>query len=553
MVILKQNDPKLKRLSIFILITIFYFITRILLFRGFNGTDDIHYAMLSSKFLKGGYSAFNRFDIFGGRVLLICFQAFLYKILGITVFSTQIGSVIITVIACYLTIFQLIKTSSNTALAFFSSAFYFNPVIIKSTVGPAPDGWVMLTCILLLILVKQIMVKEKTEKTKYIYGFQIAVLIVLSLLFKETTILFLPWVCVLLVLKAKPNGLTLSFFVTGIFLLGIAVIGLIYFMHTGDFFFKIAQIENSDPLSGRSLLFPKPSYIIWLNLLTAGFYPVVFGMGLLFTQIFKKYRSATGNNYLGIAFLLLLIISYFFQLLFVNDNPLTPEPRQFLFLLPIALAYLSPTMENILTSRGSVHVLILSLLLMLICMLNTSNKWQWMVYTLMFLLLLAKYLIKNLTPTIFALCFIFTLWVSVLEPLYLSRPEWLSDLSRLSKKLNSKSYYFPERDNMAHWSLLHQFDNTKGQTFNLDTNVMYLLKQYDTDLTEENFTPGWLIVNEDYSKRSKPFFNTMDSLNQSGYFSKKDKQGNILAYYINHYVQIGVIRAAVLKDLKNKR
>jgi hypothetical protein len=547
-----HNNLKLTSLSTFILITILYLITRIILFKGFNGTDDLHYAMLSSKMINGSYSAFNRFDIFSGRVLLIFWQAFIYKLFGITVFSTQIGTISITVIACYLTIYYVIKPDNKTVLSVLTAVFYFNPVTIFSTIGILPDAYVMLTCVILLMLIKKISTTETSVKAKYLNCLLIAAVIISSLFIKEITILFLPWLCVYLMLKIKPKGFSLSIFVFCVCLLGIIIIGLAYFAKTGEFFFKISQIKNSENFPKSSHPLPPIRYIFWLNLLIAGFYPVVFGLGIILTQIFKKNISGLLNNEIDISFFMLLVVAYFFQLTFASNNPLIPDPRQFLFLLPIAIAYLYPYIRNILFGNMSVSVLVLSFSLMVICILNTGNKWQWMVYTLIFLLLFAKYSIRNLKPIFLAAAFIFILWLSVLEPLYLSKSNWFKNLSQLNKTLNSKTYFFPEYDNMTHWSFLHQFDISKGRTYSLDTNTLYLREQYYTTLNEKSFTPGWLIVNEVYTIRSNKFLNTIDSLKKSDYFSNKIREGSIQAYYIDNYSQIQYIRNSIVNEFIGK-
>src|ERR1700712_3122247 len=128
----------------FITVTLFYLGTRWFLFLGFNGTDDLHYAMLSSRLLRGTFSPFVPNDIFCGRIALIGFQSFIYWLAGIGVLSTQIGTLFATILSCYLLIFKIIKPESNTQLLLACSLFYFNPVLLNATLGILPDSYIML-------------------------------------------------------------------------------------------------------------------------------------------------------------------------------------------------------------------------------------------------------------------------------------------------------------------------------------------------------------------------------------------------------------------------
>jgi len=51
----------------FLIITTVYILSRIIIFKGFNGTDDLHYAQLSADLLKGRF-----------HFLMMCLQAAFY-------------------------------------------------------------------------------------------------------------------------------------------------------------------------------------------------------------------------------------------------------------------------------------------------------------------------------------------------------------------------------------------------------------------------------------------------------------------------------------------
>jgi hypothetical protein len=88
---LSRSFTKYKSQYIFVTITFIYVLSRVITFKGFNGTDDLHYAMLAVNMLHGNYNPFAVNDIFAGRILLIGSQALIYFAGGINIYTTQLG------------------------------------------------------------------------------------------------------------------------------------------------------------------------------------------------------------------------------------------------------------------------------------------------------------------------------------------------------------------------------------------------------------------------------------------------------------------------------
>jgi hypothetical protein len=104
-----KTDGKNSVLFTFLSITLFYLFTRWLLFQGFNGTDDLHYAFLASRIINGTFNPFIHNDIFSGRILLVAIQALIYKVAGINIISTQAGTILATILTCYLVLFSVLS------------------------------------------------------------------------------------------------------------------------------------------------------------------------------------------------------------------------------------------------------------------------------------------------------------------------------------------------------------------------------------------------------------------------------------------------------------
>ena len=180
-----------QNIFIFISVTFVYLFLMWVNFKGFNGTDDLHYSMLASNLLKNQYDPFNANDIFSGRLLLIYTQALIYYIGGINIFTTQIGCIFITILCNYLTIFKLGKISKGYQVLLASALFYFNPVLEEATIGVMPDAYVMLMSIFILLLWQKIDI-VRTNKTKTLLAVSIGSIGFLSLLFKENSLVFIP-------------------------------------------------------------------------------------------------------------------------------------------------------------------------------------------------------------------------------------------------------------------------------------------------------------------------------------------------------------------------
>ena len=77
---------------VFLFISIVLLLTKYATFSTYNGADDLHYAMLSSKAITHGYKPLLPYDGYAGRVIPILWQALWFKIFGINDLSIQLPS-----------------------------------------------------------------------------------------------------------------------------------------------------------------------------------------------------------------------------------------------------------------------------------------------------------------------------------------------------------------------------------------------------------------------------------------------------------------------------
>jgi hypothetical protein len=548
-----KTGSKNSVLFTFLSITLFYLFIRWLIFSGFNGTDDLHYAMLASRMLDRHYSPFVPNDIFAGRIFLICYQALIYKIGGINIISTQAGTLLVTIFSCYLVVFRLLKYNQPMPVLLASSLFYFNPVLTYSTVGIMPDSNIMFIGIIIVMILKYI-ISEKKAVHNRMYSVLTGTIIGLSLLLKETAIIFVPFSCLLLLIYRPGKYVSLICFLLAGFSAIVLTEGMYYYHFTGNAFFKISQIEKSDfkYSSGyvieKIVLLKRLTYLPWQTFLVEGFYPVLLATAICIIQWINRGSKFIKSNFYIVVFLLLLSLGLYFPFSFHQYFPLRAEGRYVLFLLPWAVMISSEYICSYISDIRDKYILFwVSLSMIAGCMLSTGNKWQWMIFLLITVFFLFVNRFKKHLPFVMAvLCTIF--WLSLLEPVYLRKPRWFTEMRQMSKDLPEGCFYFPDQDNMMHWKLLHRFDNQKNTFFNLARDPDPFTKYYIQKMSGNPFKPGWFIVNSAYTVRSEKFFYTMDSLKNTRAFNKIKQSPHLEAYFIENQEKLNLIQTIVSTD-----
>ena len=106
-----STDKELYKRRSFVLlafccVTLITLITRYASFYTFKGSDDLHYAFLSSEVLNGNYDMFFAQDIYAGRTAVVYYQALWFKLFGINDFSMCMPSLSILIILAYVVCFK---------------------------------------------------------------------------------------------------------------------------------------------------------------------------------------------------------------------------------------------------------------------------------------------------------------------------------------------------------------------------------------------------------------------------------------------------------------
>lgn len=541
---------KYKPFITFSTVTLLFVVSQWVLFNGYNGADDLHYAMLSAKMLKGQYNPFEPNDIYSGRILLISIQAFIYKIFGISVLTTSAGTIVATIIACYLTVFLFLHQRGSSSVFILCSFFYFSPVLTRSIKGIMPDAYVMLAGILILLILKRSLktgISPGYKKTLQLFaGFMIAI----SLLLKETALVFLPFSIIFYLLESRKNWILNSLAVVLSFTIMISLLGIMYYYATGNFFFKIYQIKNSEYENAcnfsnqpYSLLLKRMTVGAWERFIISGFYPLILGfIASISVFIEKKKTDLVSINNIWY-FLAILILGLYFPFSLKGYQPLCDDPRQFLFLIPFCTIAFSSFINTELFSKDKKIFFSVSLfILLLVCVLTTLNKWQWMIYSFMLIASFIFFFVQfSAKKMFFSLSII--LFFSAFERLFFLQNTWFQQMKTVNNIVKANHYYFINQDDMMHWKLLHNFNEENIQYHSLQNNVFKIFQLYHDTLDKTKFQPGWLILNKKLNSTPKELIRNINSSEYCQYYSKKIGEKDIYALLLSKPEQLKLIQA----------
>ena len=232
--------------------------------------------------------------------------------------------------------------------------------------------------------------------------------------------------------------------------------------------------------------------------------------------------------------LILLLLGIYFPFSLEGYQPLCAVPRQFLFMVPLAVACITSFLAKEHTIQERTLLVLFSVLFLGTVITHSGNKWSWMVYGLMLLFFTVHFFISHRFVSLQRMAFCSILYLSILEPAVFRRNTWFRDMEALQQKLpeHSGCYYFPDHDNMMHWKLLHRFNDTTIQYYNLEKNPNISYRVYYQYPDRHTFHPGWFIFNKSYTTCSRMLIRSIDSLGRVGYFSRQLPTEHVNAYWI---------------------
>jgi hypothetical protein len=556
MQIVQKVSMERKELLTFLLTTSIFIGIFFITFKGFNGTDDMHYAMLASFVLKHRFEPFLATDLFTGRLGLIYWQSLLYRIGGINPFMTQFGTLFCTVICCYLTIFKLLRNRTLIKIVLASGIFYFTPVLIYSIDGILPDVYVMLGVILVLLLMKE--ATEASDPKPIRVGLVAGLIIFITCLFKEDGIILIVALAIISAIRRSKAQWLFFFSACAASFIFFTCYGFYLWKNSGDFFLRLTQISNEQHiqdhypgtchclLSTHDLLI-RLTYAPWKEAIAQGYFPVVISFIVILLERILRIQNPAIRFDKPI-FLVLLFTILYFPSRSDHYQPVCPSMRQYLFLLPLATIILTETVLGSIENQKRRLILLAATALCVIVIMGISqNKWKWLTYSALVCIAALTAFAGNNRRNLFAALSFAVLAFLGLERLFFMNSAWYDDLQSVYRLHGKEFAYFPDHDNFMHWRLFSGFSDTAVLSIAPD--------QFPPDLRYgpfyKGFRQGRLIVNRTYSNRSPEFFKMIDMFWQEGVLRDKEMQGDILSYRIDSPAALDSVRNLLQLELAN--
>ena len=430
------------------------------------------------------------------------------------------GALMATILGCYLTAFILIKPQSYLQILLICSLFYFNPALTAASLGIMPDPYIMLCGIYVFMATKSLVSVKSDNKPLDSITFSWNIYRYLAPN-KGNRDKYFTIFNLIAILIYQPNR---SFAKISVIVLGfssmITAIGLFYYFNTGNFFFKVHQINNGDYQNtlnqgiGIKYTIIRLTYGPLATFIIQGFYPLAMAIFLIVLQLLTKGWRYIKTNYYFLSFLVLLVLTVYFPFSLREFRLLNIQARHLIFLLPLAVVIVSEFISTNINQMEKIGIILLYLTI--ICILSTQNKWQWMIYgSLTAIFFTTRVLRSNYQVNILIICSI--LWFSLFENVFFKNEPWFKEMKSLNKNVTGKCVYFQNNDNLMHWELLNKFD-TSIAYYNLERRPFFMFSPYYSKINISAFKPGWLIANHVYPHLSPSFQNTLQQLKETSAF-----------------------------------
>jgi 4-amino-4-deoxy-L-arabinose transferase-like glycosyltransferase len=511
-------------LLLFCCVTLVMLISRYLSFYGFKGSDDLHYAFLSSRVLNGTYDMFFAQDIYAGRPVVIFYQALWFKLFGINDFSMSIPSISVLIVLAYVVCFKSGLPKDVRTVIIAGALVYFNPVVTRATLGNLPDAYIALIALLVFLLIKK-STDHAATKQNLQRGIVAGLLLIAGLFVKESIVLIYAGAAVVLFYYRKKISRNFFLALITTVIVGSAGYLVFYYLNTGNAFYHFVQIKNAAYFNPCSYGCFSNTYFLKRLTITVPYEAIVSNVWplLLVVPVLVTYRHHKNPDagFWKITLVTLFLLALYFPFSIVPYVPLCHDMRQFFFLFPFAAVLYVSCISDALVSGKSVRIISIASIIVFtaatfICYIFTPfNKWGILCCGLLGLAFMAVASgIKKIKPVILYLLIPAILWLSTAYTIFKKPHQGYAALKEMSGKIKkdsnfvSNTFYFINNDTKTHFALINQFDTAK-QFINLDTiqkgfkPFIAYQQKHILDGTA-SMQKGWLIVSDDYVENLNP-------------------------------------------------
>lgn len=324
-------------LLVLIAFSVLLFVHVFFLFCAFYGNDDINYARLGADVFYGRFSH-SDIDHFPLRWVTIFAAAVSFKLFGFTEFAIAVFS-----LSCFIATAVLIRKVERNPVALFYAyvLFFLSFSVIFYSHRLLPDAGICLFVFVAYCAYFAVRFYNK-KNTPAAVAFSVALFA--AMLTKETVIITLPLWLYLLGADLR-NKRNLRFWIySGLFLLLMIGGYLLFFKITkGDWLFRYhVLLRNSEMYGAQTYqalgvaeIGKRIVYQLWQAFLFNGdFEYLIFAIGAFIYM--KKLGLKGREKNVVISFAVLLLSANFMSYSVNGYNPLPPDPRHFLFIIPFA-------------------------------------------------------------------------------------------------------------------------------------------------------------------------------------------------------------------------
>ncbi len=354
-------------------------------FSGPFGYDDMWYAKIAHELNNGQFDLIQ--DHYTYRWTLVFPLALFYRLFGVSTYTSALPSLIYTMGTLYL-MYKMVKgripfvlaTSfvvfngwysfysdkimPDVALTFFiTAATYF--VFSTYGIGQENNG----------------LPKDENTKKWIRNGLGLSLMILMAFMTKGTMVLFIPCIIIFAAWDLLfGERVHLKFWLTFLISMGVLLIGYFLLIHflTGDWTSRFTAIVKNgyvnrcsyDLLPTETLL-KRIGYEYWKMLFQSD---MVAGFAWLIPFLFlvSKWGEGRQVKFFGLLTLLGFLCANFMSISITSYIPMCPDPRHFLYLLPIAGIGASSILHDLLKHKGKSRVLIFLMVFIVLDILSFS-------------------------------------------------------------------------------------------------------------------------------------------------------------------------------------
>jgi hypothetical protein len=384
---------------ILVLVASFIMVLHFLFFHGgYFGYDDIEYAQIADSIKNNTFDYRN--NLYAFRWTVVVPLAFIYWLFGTNDFANALFTWI-PLIAILCIVLNILKNHSFIEKLIAVLFLVFSPIHLMYLEKPMPDIWVELGFLLAYFSYARTL---ENEKQHFANALVFAAGIIILFLAKESFLIFYPFfICLFFIDIYKKRNKRYWIILISVLTLFILFYFVFFWLKTGQPLARINALFSNQYLNECS--YDKLPVDVLIDRLISGFWFCVIRYGFLLPIgfLFAVKRDLSKQGLLLFSILCLLFLSNFMSISYSAYVPMCPDPRHFMFLLPLLAILFSNGIKSINSSNMVAFAIAIILQLYLSVQNQFENSW------LLFLPIIVGLIVFYFTKSKFFLGILFSI------------------------------------------------------------------------------------------------------------------------------------------------